>query len=393
MKKYLSTILLLGSLLCSFCTNKLMDSDGIIVQVGQSSTRQKASDLLSIEGFTALEFNNDVELKGISKILFKDDMAIVLNYVGDKQDLWVFDQKTGKALTKIGKQNNEPDGYDGLNDIAFDGDEIRCSAAGKMSFMNYDLAGNLRSTTKSGVFGEELERTSSGEYVVYNEYNSTKISGLNHLIFYDRNGNVTKRTYPYPEAQDGNGYGFAGSLTASDGLWFNPPFCETVFEIVGHKVIPRYVFDFGQKAMPEDVRQKKMSGWDTDKYSFLSDGFAKTGRFLVLEYHDEQKAKLGVFDEVTGRFVCLRDLQQDYLYELIQLGDIFPKGQRSFALVLRPSRIRYMLKNNLLDLDGLGERHPNLVTALKNIEPKSNPLILYLAFKPNASIENVSTEK
>jgi 6-bladed beta-propeller len=371
------------------CSTQFLDSETTTISINHNKTDQKLTDIISLEGYTALESNASIELEGIRKILFKDDKVVVLNYVGDIQELWVFDQHTGKSLLKIGTQNHEPDGYDGLNDIAFDGNDIRCSVAGKMSFMNYDLGGNLRSSISSGVFGEELEQHENGGFVVYNEYNSTKVSGLNHLVFYDRSGNITKRTYPYLATQDGNGYQFAGSLTASGGLWFNPPFCDTLFEIKGEKVIPRYHFDFGQRAMPESIRQKKLTGWDTHKYSFLNEGLAKIGRFFVFEYSDEQKIKLGIFDEVSNQFASLRDLGHDYLYELVQLGNIFPKDDKTFALVLSPARIKYLVNKGLLDMVELDKRFPALSNTLKTIDNSSNPVILYLGFSPGAGLEEM----
>ncbi len=372
------------------CNTQFLDSETTVISIKQSATDQKLTDIFSLEGFTALESAPSIDLDGITKILFKDNKVVVLNYVGDIQELWVFDQGTGKSLLKIGTQNHEPNGYDGLNDIAFDGNEIRCSVAGKMAFMNYDFGGNLRSTIRSGVFGEELEQQKNGGFVVYNEYNSTKVSGLNHLVFFDRSGNVTKRAYPYLSTQDGNGYRFAGSLTASQGLWFNPPFCDTLFEIIDEKIVPRYHFDFGQKAMPEGIRQKKLTGWDTHKYSFLNEGLAKIGRFLVFEYTDDQKIKLGIFDEVSNQFASLRDLREDYLYELIQLGNIFPKDDKTFALLLSPARIQHLVKKGLLDMVEIDKRFPALSNTLKSIDNTSNPVILYLGFNPGARIEEPS---
>jgi len=393
MKHLFSPVLLLLAMVVSSCRTGLLETGLVRIPVNRSSTSQQAQDLFKIDGFTALETGDAIDLRGISKVLFKDETVVVLNYVGDKQDVWVFDQHTGKVRNKIGSQSNEPNGYEGLNDILLDEDQIRCSVAGKMAFFNYDLGGNLLSKTQSGVFGEEVERASDGSYVVYNEYNSTKISGLNHILLYDRSGNLTKRLYPYLETQDGNGYAFAGSLTASDGIWFNPPFCDTLFEVRKDEMVAQYHFDFGQKAMPENVRQQKMTGWDTERYAFLGEGLAKVGKFLVFEYAEDQKVNLGVFDETTGQFVSFRDLKEDHLFELLQVGDIFPKDQNSFALLLRPSRIQYMLKQKQLNLDAISKEYPDLAQALNLVELSNSPVILYLSFVPGARIDKASEKR
>ncbi len=377
------------SVFCS-CVNKFLDSEAKVIDMNRGVTGLKVSDLVSVQGFTVLEQNNEIDWRGITKMLFKEDgTVVILNYVGDKQDVWLVDQNTGKALLKVGAQNNEEEGYEGLNDIILDQGDIRFCVAGKMAFKNYDFGGNFRSSIKSGIFGEEMEKTPSGEYVVYNEFNSTKISGLNHLIFYDKKGNISKRIYPYLSSQDGNGYDFAGSLTTSNGLWFNPPFCDTVFEIIGYKLQPRYYFDFGQNNMPEQIRQKKLTGWDTQKFSFLSRGFAKIGKFIVFEYYENQKIKLGMFDEMTEQFISFNDAEPDFMLELMRLGDIFPKAQQSFALQIRPSRIKYLLNKNLLDLNALDLNNPGLGASLKNAAQNNVPLIVYISIKPNAQIAKI----
>lgn len=363
-----------------------MPSEEKIIQVKRYETPLKLSDIALIQGFTQLQSSPEIDLRNITKLLFKDDKVIALNFTGDKQDLWVFDEKTGRMLHRIGQQNNEPEGYDGLNDVALTGSDLYVSAAGKMAFMQYGLDGAFRSSVKSGIFGEEIEPNNEGELVAYNEFNATDISGLHHLVFYDKKGNVVQRMYPYLQAQDGNGFAFAGSLTASNGLWFNPPFSDTVFEISGRKLHPQFIFDFGEKAMPLQVRAQKLDGWDTDKYSYLSESMVKTGNFFLFKYHDEHRLKLGIFDEISGRFASFRDMQPDGLHELFQLGDLYHKDAYTFALLLQPKRIQYLQQKNLMDMNMLQQQYPELAAALSAYTPESGPMVLYVRIKPETRI-------
>jgi len=371
------------------CSQNLLESESSLIPVTTSVTGKKISDILSVTGFTALQSDPSFQLKGINKLLFSNGDIFILDNGTDFQNIWLVDEKTGRFKGRIGKQGNGAEDYEGLNDIALDEDKrLVCSVAGKMSLMRYDQAGNMTDAIKTGVFGEEVEARKEG-FVVYNEYNATDISGLHHLLFYDRRGNLVGRAFPYPEKQDGNGFAFTGFLSGSNGqIWFNPAFSDTVYEISGQHIIPRYVFNFGSARLPAGLREEKLSGWDAHDYSYLDENFIKTGRFLVFGYFDHRKIKLGVFDESTAKFLGFQDAEKDYLYELVQLGDLYPKGPDSFALVLRPSRILYLMKNNLLDMAAIAENQPELAAALKNIDSKSNPLILYLAFNPEAQIED-----
>lgn len=374
------------------CNNYLPENGATtIVPMSHSTSGNKLSDILSLDGFTVLETSDNTSLRSVSEVYFKNGKVIVLDNQTDFQDIWAFDEATGKFLQKIGHQSrNDADGYEGLNDLALNpsSDEIVGLVAGKMAFMHYDQNGNLQKTLPNGVYGDEIEMLANGGYLVYNEYGASDISGLNFLLFYDKEGNLLKRTLSYPERCDGNSYDGVGFLSRSDGtIWFNPPFCDTVFEIEGFKAIPRYQFDFGQSSIPEQLRWRKLTGWDVDEYSYLKEGFVKLGRFVVVQYFDKQRLKIGIFDEQTGKFLSLYEAEKDFLYELAQVGKIFSKENSSFALVLEPRRIRYLFNKKLLDETELAKHHPELLAAVKNNASSNNPIMLYFSFKPGASIE------
>ena len=218
-------------------------------------------------------------------------------------------------------------------------------------------------------------------FVAYNEYNATPISGMNHLLFYDAKGNIERRMFPYPESLNNNGYAFSGFLSKSgDGLWFSPPFSDTVFEVGKNTCTPRYVLDFGRQPLRETLANKVADGWDVHNEAYLSEFFVKTGRFILLQFYRDKKISTGIFDEQSGRFLAFRDAPRDYLYELVQLGDMYAKDNTSFALAITPARVRYMVSNGLLDESNLTSRHPELWNALQTVQAGDNPLVLYLGW-------------
>jgi hypothetical protein len=379
------------------CSNLVPEDDAAVVPISHSVSGSNLSDILSLDGFTVLETSTNTSLRSIGEVYFQNGKIIILDNQTDFQNIWVFDEPSGKFLRKIGRQSEaDAEGYDGLNDLALShtGDELVGLVAGKMAFMHYDLSGNLRKKLPNGVFGDEIEMLLNGGYLVYNEYGASDISGLNFLLFYDKDGNLMKRMLPYPQACDGNSYEGVGFLSRSEGaIWFSPPFCNTVFEIEGFNAVPRYQFDFGQSSVPESLRWQKLTGWDVDNYSYLREGFVKMERFAIVQYFDKQRFKTGIFDEQTGKFLDLLEAEQDFLYELPQVGRIFHKGNTSFAVVLEPRRISYLLKEKLLDTAELEKQHPDLLEALKNIGSNSNPILLYFSFKPQARIEDITSAK
>lgn len=366
--------------------NPLLDGDPQEIRVFSSSSGAlKSSDILTLEGFTALTPSENDPLRSIRKAVFLNDKIIVLDNRTDFKNIYAFDEKTGVFLNRIGYQSESEGGYNEVYDIVPEPEtnNIICLVAGKMAFMTYNLSGNPVSILPNGMYGQHMAVLPDGSYIVYNEFGATDISGMFHLIFYDKSGNLIKRMDPYPPTSDGWGYEYAGFLASGNNkIWFNPPFSDTIFSVSKNNFSPAYVLDFKGKEVPVEVRKKKLSGWDTDNNSFLCEGFATAGQYAVFHIFDEHKTVLGIFDSASGNFYNARDFNEnDWLYPLIQVGDIFQKNNNSFALVLEPRRIRYMMRNNKINMEELGRKHPGLARTLADKDSENKYILLYLSTK------------
>ncbi len=371
--------------------NPLLDSDIQEIRISSSSLHGtlKASDIFTFEGFTVLNATENNPLRSIRKAVFLDGKIVVLDNRTDFKNIYVFDEKTGIFLNKIGFQSESEGGYHELYDIVPEPetDNIICLVAGKMAFMTYRLSGDPVATLPNGMYGQQMAVLPDGGYVVYNEFGATDISGMFHLVFYDKKGNLVRRLYPYPTASDGWGYEYTGFLSSGkDQIWFNPPFSDTVFAVTKNNFLPAFILDFKGKEVPVEFRKKKLTGWDTDNHSFLCEGFATTGQYAVFHIFDEHKTALGIFDSASGSFYNARDFNEnDWLYSLVQVGDIFQKNENTFALALEPRRIRYMLRNNKIKLEELSQKHPDLARALTNKDAENKYMLLY--FSTSGTIE------
>ncbi|MBK7938399.1 MAG: 6-bladed beta-propeller [Lewinellaceae bacterium] len=368
-------------------TNSMLDDGLREIQVFSSSPYTiRASELFDLEGFVTLAPSESAPLRSIRKAVFSNGKIIILDNRTDFQNLYVFDEKTGIFLNKIGHQSESQGGYNELYDIVPEPgkNNITGLVAGKMAFMTYDLSGNLLSTLPNGMYGQQMAILPDGGYVVYNEFGATDISGKYHLVYYDNKGNLIKRALPYPESSDGWGYEYTGFLTsAGHQIWFNPPFSDTVFSLSKNRITPVYVLDFKGKEVPVELRKKKLTGWDTDNNAFLYEGFVTTGQYAVFHIFDEQKTSLCVFDNLSGNFYNARNFREDdWLYPLVQVGDVFQKSETSFALVLEPRRIRHMMANNKINMEELGRRHPDLAQTLADKDSENKYILLYFSTRP-----------
>lgn len=377
------SLLLIVSIFYS-CKTTMYDLIPERINIENPSGAVNLSDMFQIAGFTRLRVG---DIQGIdrfreaSKIVFKDDQVIVFDNVSDFQNIWVFDQKTGSNMLRL----DHPFRSREIGDIDLTHDGSLCAlVAGKRSFYTYGLDGSLQSTLPNGVIGDGLACLPDGGYLVYNEYSATDISGYNQLLFYDNKGNLLKRSYTYPEALDNYGSGLSGFISKSDnGVWFSPPFCDTVYEIKRVDLTPRYVFDFGALSVPESMRGRRISGWDVHENAYLTETFIKVGHHLVFDYFKDHKMNIGFFNEKSGKFYKFSDASRDHLSDLLKYGRVFSKDQNSFAFYLSAPQLNNLLQKKAIDMTRLEQHDPALYGLLKTIDPLENrdPLVLYLSFK------------
>ncbi|MBK8923765.1 MAG: hypothetical protein IPM81_20145 [Saprospirales bacterium] len=104
---------------------------------------------------------------------------------------------------------------------------------------------------------------------------------------------------------DNIAYSLSGFIAQSDEKnWFSPPFCDTIYELKGYNIIPRYLFDFGSKSVPDEVRGRKIqSGWAVHNFAYLSESFLKIGDNVVFDYFMNQKMHLAFYNEQTETLV------------------------------------------------------------------------------------------
>lgn len=362
------------------------------INIDRPVTGKFLGELFTITGFVALQ-TNDMDgierVRGIDKILFSNDKIIALDNDTDFENIWVFDAASGRRLGKLDYKS----GNNGLQDIStLDNGNISCLAADRRAFMEYDLEGKLQSTLFNGVIGDMLVCLPGNQYMVYNEYSATEVSGYYQLLFFDKTGNLVEQLYPYGKSVDNIGYRMSGFVSKSGNqVWFSPPFCDTVYEVLKKRLVPRYVFDFGSARVPDEFKGRKLSGWDVDGNAYLWEGFIKIGPFVVFKYYANDRINTCLFDERTKQYFRFRDAGDDYLSQLLRGGSVFPKDDDTFAFLLMPGHVRHLLKNNLLDMEGLKQHVPALHAALLNAGANPNPILLYLGIKPGMRIESVLT--
>jgi hypothetical protein len=348
----------------------------------------KISDIFKLQGFSLLQTTSEIlSTREVRKYLFIPDGSIIaLDNNSDGQNIWRFDQ-TGKFLNKIGFQGRYGNNaFNGLNNIAYDAknQEVVCLAAGKQSFMRFGLDGIYKSSASNGIYGDDLIVGSNQQYpyLVYNEYNPSEISGNYNLLFYNEKGDLLERAAPYDPRKNGEGYEMSGFIQQSNNqTWFSKPFCDTVFLLKGVKPIPSYVLNFGDVKPKLDTKSEMVKQLP-NLQAYLGRSFIKFDNYALFDFKMDKRLQIGMLDEKSDKIIRLRETDpNDKLYPLLQIGYIYPKGNHSFAFVIPPGSVQYLITSNQLDFKYFQDNYPELANVLSNYKDGNAPLILYFGLK------------
>lgn len=381
--------IILISIILLFVAWKKSDAPREYTLVSSSKNQEiKISDMFKLQGFSLLHPTAEIiSTRKPRKYLFIPDGSIVaLDISSDAQNIWRFDQ-TGKFLNKIGSQGRYGNNaYNGLNNIAYDAkkQEIVCLSAGKKTFMRFSLDGVYKSTTYNGVYGDDLivASTQPYTYLVYNEYNPSEVSGDYNLLFYNKMGELLERSAPYDPRKNGSGYEMSGFVQQSDNqIWFSKPFCDTIFRIEGIDPVPAFVLNFGDVKPKMDTKSEMIEQLP-NLQAYLGGSFVKIGNYALFDLVMDHRWQTGMLDEKSGKIFRLNETDpNDKLYPFLQIGDIYPKDNQTFAFVITPARLRYLISGNKLDYRYFQDNYPELASVLSNYKDSNAPLILYFGLK------------
>lgn len=188
MKKTIRFLFLLPLVL--FIGSKVEDKNaGAPTQIDVDLTRnsEKASNLLSINGFTVLDPSDKGEIRSVSEVLFNGDELYVLDNETDMNSVMLFDVFSGDIKRTIGHQGNvesSPGEYLFIRDIAltkhknlllFDDDNLRIT-----EFNNEGAVVSVGNNTDYQF--TEMEDIGAGETLLFNEFHKNRFRDQPDLL-------------------------------------------------------------------------------------------------------------------------------------------------------------------------------------------------------------------
>ena len=290
----------------------------------------KLSELVENIEFVSLEVTDDCLLRGVDHAEVTDEYI----YVVDKPDhrspcVYQFDRK-GHFLRRIGSQGEGPEEFIQMRGFALnvETEEIYIYDGVRKRVLSYLPDGtfskviNMRQDCRNFVY-------QNGLYYLYDP--DTEEKG-NKVFVKDENGN---KLSDYLKNDD-LGCVFSKThvvRTVGSGVLFYEAFNDTIYTFDQEIMKVKYVFEFGQYAMPLNKKREYMEAIGQNRPleyqiqllgNYITDAFdiRETEKWLFFKVVKENLLYHGIYDKITKK-ICLQNVFKDDLYEVTGLGDEF----------------------------------------------------------------------
>lgn len=269
-----------------------------------------ASDIKEIP----LETTDSSLLSSIDKIVFDNENF----YIKSNEKCYIFDDN-GKFISTFGHKGEDPEGYVHLLQTLYTPDGIILYDSYSRKMLYYDKEGNYQRQIKSPTGFDAIAPLNSGNFIGY----VPNISGhaTMHFGLFDSKG-VLKDSIPYHYSYNNEiitvMYDEGCFFEGGGQLNFKEIFSDTIFAVNELKLIPRFIFELGEKGAKvtarADVRTTQENIFqnmctvfiigETDKYLI----FQCRGTMMYNKQTDKvKKVNIKYNDEKFGTFYLSED--------------------------------------------------------------------------------------
>ncbi|MEC3880618.1 6-bladed beta-propeller [Parapedobacter sp. 10938] len=371
--------------LCTSCSSERSrtiytdNGDQYVIDMAAMEPVESYKELIKEIAFIPLETNEHSLLSHIDKVVFHKGRF----YIHDRRfaALKVFSEE-GKYIRSIGNIGRGPGEFTTLMDFLLDTEEdkLLLLSNNEKAVMEYDLEGNYLRTMQTNVFASSFVKIGDSYHYFINQ-NNNDVSGLNNLIVMDENSRVLDRLFPFPEAFNVMLPDHSFLLGNVDGALFHPTLSDTVFQLTANQEIyPKYVFDFGEKALPLPMRTS-YEAYNTDEvynYSRLGNRLAETEHVISFNFLDGRSVIPSAFcnrnsvDTVQGKKV-LKPLRLGFpISNRPVLGLL---GEDTFITYLGAEYADYV-RDRVLFNELVRENFPEFYALVPELKPGDNPVLV-----------------
>ncbi len=371
----------------------------ISVNVDEVVDELKMSDYFSGLSYVPLKSPEGVPIGRIRKFIINEDRLAFYDEAANR--VWVY-SKSGQYQNHVTiPLGRGPGEIIRMNDVIVDESGL-IHAFGEFKIVVYNLDGEYVRETNFDFFIYAFTYLENDDLYVGYAGNSLNTQMNNshaghNLLFFDSNGRVVDSAIPIPNGREHMKAGVPNKFpTYEDETLFFPHLSDTVYTVESGSSVPRYLLDYGDQSIPEEVfsrrknysdvvyewrefREKEIMDNNYVRYLFF---FNETNRYIHFRISTASDQYNVIYDKKSGKStVGPRKLTNDIdfayqpffyessdtaLYTVIEAGDL----------------IREL--NHLYENEPVKYRHPNsqnLIKIAQKISENSNPVLQIATFK------------
>ena len=360
----------------------------------------KLSEFVDSICIVPLETNTENLIGEIGRTIFYDNKYYIKSTNGRQNaKVYVFNQ-SGKFLFKIDSRGAGPGEYIEMRDFQILKDSLLMTVSnGDYKTNLYDLNRNFIKQLDFRYNIKEIQPLCDGKVVLYHS-NLSELK-MNALTLIDTTCKVLCHFFKVDKVAEAkltsqiNANAFS---VCNEKVYFNYPFCDTIYQIAGQKYSPAYYIDFGNKKHPEGLITEKDGILEIEaKVKRLESVMSLytydiTPRFVYLGFDDfERNVYMSLYSLQTGKVLTGHTIIDDLYFP----GNRMVLTHNSIAVNMDKEEILWHVEPDVL-LEGyeksrksMGEndwnvfckKHPKLVSVCSMLKADDNPVLLRVKLK------------
>lgn len=345
------------------------------------STNSPIDSLIEIKGIIPLETPTNIFLSNITKCIVRDSLIYVFDQTFSRLIVY---SNTGKFIRNIGKLGNKTGEYENIADFYLDSlHRIIIYSSESMKLLTYNQEGTCMSEKKVPFYGIDISFINSNLYAFYTDYNTSNYNSSCNLILADSLQNVQKVFFKYPSKPDGVSLRpISGGLFQknSSTVIYYGAFQDSVFQLTS-KGIPvlRYVFNFGGKSVPREVKYSPSSRFTEfmEKMldmSYLTGPIYETDSLISFSVFENRSFQKAIF--YKSKNILFKDEESKSCYTKY-LGNTVGVTGNNFISSISSKYFSTSVLNKPSITKYLQKRYPNLFETLNTMHNHdSNPTLV-----------------
>ena len=323
-------------------------------------------------------------------------------FVSIGENCYVFERETGTFVRKISRKGQGPDDYQETVGEGFNPENGQICVSGNRNLLFFNLDGTL--SHKFNLFNPNVTFSFIAYEDMYVGYvpNVFGNSTLRIAFFDNRTGELidsipNDRTWK--RTQTGWGYSTDYSFHKYDrNLYYKDIYCDTLYQIRGFSLLPRYLFETGNRSVPYTLQERgrfdireAMAGRNPDKYEkyIVINRIRENAKFLFFTFDYRNSMYPAIYHKAEDKIQIISpvDIPSSYFRERkLPLYGI--ENDLDGGLTFWP---RQMISDSemmcvysveeLLELDASKITDEKLKKLLKTLKEDDNPVVAIVTLK------------